>query len=309
MNNRIINLLMKLKMSLVKQLLLKPLMRKTHFPLEAQHAVLLRILKKNQNTRFGRDNNFSEIRSYNDYLKNVPVCNYEDLRGYIEKQASDNSPWLNYKKPVMYAQTSGTTGKPKYIPILKPSIRQYKRSQNIAAYSIFTDIPNAFEGKVLAIISPAVEGMMETGDSFGAMSGLIYQSMPAIMRKKYVLPPEVFKIKDYERKYFEIAKYAMAERNVTLMATANPSTLIKLDKVIYTHTKQLIGEVQKQNLARAKELVKYIERKGKTRVRRHLARFENRDNLDRGKLRCAHSWIKKKSSRKHAFCRIGISRQ
>ncbi len=262
MNQHIVKVLLTLKMAAIRRFLWQPLIDKTYAPRQCQEALLLRILNNSKNTTFGKEHAFENIQSYEDYCRCVPACDYEALRSYIENQESENLPHLNREQPIMYAQTSGTTGEPKNIPILKSTVTQYKRSQQIAAYALYANIPGAYDGKILAIASPAVEGVMKTGTPFGAMSGLIYQSMPKLMREKYVVPTEVLRIKDYQEKYYEIAKLALAEKNITLIATANPSTLIMLDQVINENAESMIEDVSSINAERASELRQLMVNKG-----------------------------------------------
>jgi len=162
----------------------------------------------------------------------------------------------------MYAQTSGSTGQPKHIPILERTLVQYRRSQHIVAYAQYRSIPGAFNGKVLAIVSPAVEGYAPSGTPYGSMSGLIYQSMPALVRAKYVVPPHVFETDDYDRKYYLIALHALAERDVSMIATANPSTLLKLHEIMNQRAPEFIKDLMAESPARAKQLQKLLSENG-----------------------------------------------
>ena len=247
---------------MIKQWLWNPLLRKTYNPQRTQNELLLQILNQNKNTQFGRDHNFKNISCYADYQASVPVTQYEQLLSYIEKQESEKTDQLNSDQPIMYAQTSGSTGKPKYIPLLKRTIAQYRKSQHIVAYSIYSTIPGAYKGKILAIVSPATEGLLGTGTPYGSMSGLIYNSMPALMRSKYVLPAQIFEISNYDEKYYQITLYALSEKNITMIATANPSTLVKIEKVINQNINQLIADIFRTDSYRAKELEKIILDRG-----------------------------------------------
>ena len=258
MKNLIIQTLLKLKMLSIKLFLWRPLINKTFHPHQIQNDLLKRILAKNKSTTFGQEHGFEQIHSYEEYRSKVPVCDYEALRSYIDKQESEGVPHLNASQPVMYVQTSGTTGEPKNIPILQSTINDYRNSQHIVAYAIYENIPGAYDGKILAITSPAVEGVMASGAQCGAMSGIIYRSMPSIMREKYVLPAKIFEIKDYDQKYYEMTKLALAEKNITMIATANPSTLIKLDQVMNHDPEKIIDSVSCINKERANELTQIL---------------------------------------------------
>ncbi len=254
MKKRIFRILTQLKMMYINRFLWQPLIDRTHNPEKSQNDLLLQIIRKNQSTVFGRKHGFDGVNSYDDFRSRVPVCEYETLRNYIEDQEKEKHPYLNIGQPVMYVQTSGTTDKPKLIPVLNSTINQYRKCQHMVAYGVYASYPEAYDGKVLAITSPAVEGKTETGTRYGAMSGLIYKSMPFLTRAKYVLPSSVFEINDYEKKYFEIAKLALAEKDITMIATANPSTLIKLDRIINQDPNKIIAEVSLINPLRGVEL-------------------------------------------------------
>lgn len=262
MKNNAINLLIFIKMQWLKLTLWLPFFSAFGDPQKHQNKLLKKILNNQKNTTFGVDHKFKEIQSYNDFIQRVSVQDYESLRPYIEMQEEQKISALNQAHPVLYAQTSGSTGNPKLIPILKHSVTTYKRSQKLVSYAIYKKIPQAYSGKILAIVSPAVEGCLPSGTPFGSMSGLIYQSMPFFTRLKYVLPSSIFDIKDYEKKYIQIAIHAMLEPNITMIATANPSTLSKLLELIKSNPIFLIQEIEKLNITRSAELKSLLASKG-----------------------------------------------
>ena len=235
------------RMFWIKLAIWQPLMRQTFSPQRTQEKLLLRILDKNKHTEFGQLHGFAAIKDYREFQRAVPVHTYEELRGAIERQEISQKPCLNAEQPAMYAQTSGTTGNPKFIPILPQTIVQYRRSQFCVAYAIHAAIPQAYAGKVLAIVSPAVEGHMASGTPYGSMSGLIQQSMPDFVAANYVLPSTLFDISDYELKYHLITVFALAEKHITLIATANPSTLLKISAIINSRLEALIAEIAAGN--------------------------------------------------------------
>jgi len=282
--NTLFNILIHLRMLLIKHFVWNPLINKTRNPQQAQNELLKQILSKNKDTVFGKEHGFERIKDYAEFCNVIPVRSYEDLRRYIEKQEEEKKPYLTVEQPIMYAQTSGTTGKPKYISILRSSISQYRKSQHIFSYAQYASISGVYSGKILGIVSPAVEGYLDTGTPYGSMSGLIYKSMPRVVRSKYVAPPEVFEIEDYELKYYLITAFALAENNITLIATANPSTLLKMANIIEKQVSKLVHDIKtgtfaclqglgadqkkgiaqnfKKNTTRASELENILSEKG-----------------------------------------------
>ena len=89
---------------------------------------------------------------------------------------------------------------------------------------------------------------MPSGVPYGSASGLLYKRMSKLVRRKYVLPPEVADIADYDLRYFATAAFALAERNVTGIGTANPSTLVRILDLIQGEPEALIGAVREGRL-------------------------------------------------------------
>ena len=218
------------------------LLNATGNPRAAQANLLRRILVTNANTHFGARYKFKEIKDPQTYQSAVPVRNYEDLRKYVEAQERTGEPHLTAERPVYYHRTSGTLGAAKDIPVTEAGIRRVKENQQLFAYSVARGT-RAFEGQVLGITGQAVEGLMPAGVPYGSASGLLYKRMSKLVRKKYVLPPEVADIPDYELRYFATAAYALSEPNVTGLGTANPSTLVRLLDLIQSEPEALIQAV------------------------------------------------------------------
>jgi len=238
--NRLINLLLHATMLWRRFTLWLAFTRKLGTPDQVQQAVLQSILQRNGRTRFGEAHQFATITSTEEYAARVPLQTYEDLRPYIERQQQGSPRELTSEEPLLFAQTSGTTGKPKYIPVLQRSIDGARENQRLFSYGIYSAIPGLFSGKSLGFVSPAVEGTLPSGIPYGSMSGLIYRSQPWLLRRKYVVPAAVFEVTDYELKYFIIAAFAVAEPHITYIGAANPSTFLKIADVIRTHASRLL---------------------------------------------------------------------
>lgn len=212
-------------------------------PKRTQERLLLDLVHRNRKTAFGREHNFGEITSYQDYAAAVPVQTYETLRPYIERQQKNGEQALTAAAPVLYAQTSGTTASPKLIPLLDETLAGHKRTQATQSYALFCAEPEVFLGRILGIVSPAVEGHLDSGLPFGSASGHVSRSMPRRARARYVLPEEVLAIDDYELKYQVIVSLALACPDITCIATANPSTLLKLMSVFREHRESLLRDI------------------------------------------------------------------
>ena len=52
-------------------------------PREVQEELLFDLLKNNVDTPFGREHNFSNIKTIEDFKKEIPLTTYDDYAGYI----------------------------------------------------------------------------------------------------------------------------------------------------------------------------------------------------------------------------------
>jgi hypothetical protein len=158
----------------------------------------------------------------------------------IERQEVTGEPVLTSEDPVSYARTSGTTGEPKYIPITPSGLKRQTTAHRLVACllnrhmssTVFAQRSSALSGRILTIASSATEGHRPSGKPFGSASGLIAEGMPALVRSRYALMPEIMAIENHDHRYYEIARASLAEPRIAGIATANPSTVTRLREVI-----------------------------------------------------------------------------
>ena len=92
-------------------------------PGSVQTALLLEMVRKNAGTEYGQRYDFAAIKTVADYQRKVPVITYEDIKEDMMRVVSGTSNVFTAEDPVMFAQTSGTTGGPKFVPVT-PTERQ-----------------------------------------------------------------------------------------------------------------------------------------------------------------------------------------
>ncbi|MEM9257727.1 MAG: GH3 auxin-responsive promoter family protein, partial [Pseudomonadota bacterium] len=243
--NALLNIALRAKMSLIRIRLWQPLQRDLQQPWAAQRRLLGEILRNNRETEFGREFGFVHVHDYENFRTRVPLQSYDSIEPYVERQQA-GLPSLTSERPVLYAKTSGTTGAAKYIPIGHKALGTLKESQSLAGYCHYRACPEAYRGKLLAIVSPAIEGYLTGGAPYGSASGLVVKNMPRLAREKYALPWEVFEIQDHEVRYREILKIGLCQPDITFLGTANPSTLLKLLAVLDAERWSLLDEIKAQ---------------------------------------------------------------
>ena len=211
-------------------------------PLRMQERTLLKYLARNRNCEYGLKYGFSSIRSISDFRARVPFSDYEGMRPYIDRMKNGGQNILTSDKAVFFGITSGTTGKPKLIPVTKYSRDRKSDLMNLWAYYICRDHPRAFNGKILAIISPEIKNHTECGLPYGPEDGHAYNNLTDMVKSLYVLPYEIFYIEDYDARYYCMLRIAM-EQNVSTIATLNPSTIVLLFQRINDFKERIIEDI------------------------------------------------------------------
>lgn len=211
-------------------------------PEQTQAALLRALLARNKDTQFGKAHGFAGLGSAEDYRRAVPVQTYEDLWPLVRRQELTGERCLTEERPVYYNRTSGTVGAPKNIPVTAAGLRQMKAEQRLAAY-VWARDTRFLAGKVFAVTGPAVEGRMEGGTEFGSVSGLIYRNQSGMVRSRQALPAALSDIEDYEARYLAMVIFGLAEEGVTGMATANPSTFLRLLTALHRHADAVFDAV------------------------------------------------------------------
>ena len=89
-----------------------------------QMRVLTELVQKAAGTEWGKEHNYSTIRSYEDFARNVSVQDYESLKGYIDRMRHGESDVLWRGECRWFAKSSGTTNdKSKFIPVTADGLK------------------------------------------------------------------------------------------------------------------------------------------------------------------------------------------
>ncbi|MEJ2745775.1 MAG: GH3 auxin-responsive promoter family protein, partial [bacterium] len=208
-----------------------------------QREALLVKLRHASCTEYGRRFIFSKITSIEEYRRVVPIVTYEDLIPSIDRivRGEPNVLFPPGEKLIMFAMTSGTTGVPKYVPVTGRYYRELAAGNFVWAVHLLYDHPSAIAHKILHVVSPRRERETELGIPCGAATGLVAESQKRFARLKYALTPDVYRVNDYDAKYYCIVWLAM-QHKISLLIAANPSTLVALGTCLEKNAERMIKD-------------------------------------------------------------------
>ena len=148
----------------------------------------------------------------------------------------------------MYATTSGTTSEPKWVPITAEYLNNiYGKMTKVWLFNFIKNRPKVFTGKIVSIVGKVKEGEAPDGTFFGSVSGVTQRDCPKFVKKLYASPASVFAIEDYTARYYTIMRMGI-ERNITLVVTANPSTIVEMQNNVNDYFDDYCRDIEQGTL-------------------------------------------------------------
>ena len=123
------------------------------YPAEVQEEVLFQLLGIAEDTKIGREHEFSSITSYKTFSERIPISSYEEIEPLIEltRRGEQNIFWPTTIK--WFAKSSGTTNaKSKFIPVSAEALEDchYKSGKDLLClYLNNNENSQLFTGKSL----------------------------------------------------------------------------------------------------------------------------------------------------------------
>ena len=181
-------------------------------PVETQQKVFEALIKEAALTQFGKDHNFSAIKTFSDFAQKVPIRDYEGLKHYVDKVVKGEENVLWKGKPLYFAKTSGTTSGAKYIPLTKESMPFHIQAARNAILSYIHETGKAefVKGKMIFLQgSPILEE--KNGINLGRLSGIVAHFVPKYLQKNRMPSWETNCIEDWETKVNAIVEETINE--------------------------------------------------------------------------------------------------
>lgn len=196
-----------------------------------QQAIFQQLIKTGSITEFGKEHGFADIKSHQDFTRQVPVRDYEAFRPYIDriKQGRHNVLWKGV--PIYFAKTSGTTSGVKYIPISKDSIPNHINTARNALLCYMAETGNTkFADGKLIFLSGSPELERVGGIPTGRLSGIVNHHVPKYLRANQLPSYETNCIEEWEEKLDRIVEETI-HQNMTLISGIPPWMQMYFDRL------------------------------------------------------------------------------
>ena len=189
---------------------------------------LMELIRRNENTEFGREYNFYKIKCIADFQANIPILSYDDYAPFIEKIADGEDNILTAERVLLLEPSSGSTSASKLIPYTLSLKNEFLTGLTLWFEDLQKNFPTLFDGEIYFSISPPVERnkMSKGGIPIGFEGDEEYLGKFA-KQLKFCVPNN---IKNEKIEYF-IKKsffYLMNADDLRFISVWNPTFLIML---------------------------------------------------------------------------------
>lgn len=213
-------------------------------PIETQEKVFKNLISEATETAFGKDHDFISVNTYEDFVKRVPIRDYEDLKPYVDRVVDGEENVLWKGKPLYFAKTSGTTSGAKYIPLTKDSMPTHVNAARNAILMYIHETGNAdfVNGKMIFLQgSPVLQE--KNGVQLGRLSGIVAHYVPKYLQKNRMPSWETNCIEDWETKVDAIVEETLPE-NMTVISGI-PSWVQMYFEKLQQKTGKKVGDIFK----------------------------------------------------------------
>ncbi|MCZ6900514.1 MAG: GH3 auxin-responsive promoter family protein [Bacteroidetes bacterium] len=207
------------------------------YPHEVQDELIKKLINQARHTEFGKQYDFENIRSLDQFKSNLPISTYEDFFPYIKRlmQGEQNILWPSEVR--WFAKSSGTTNaRSKFIPVTPEALEDCHFKGGKDMISIYVNNhpdTKLFTGKCLGIGGSHQINQYDphANSYYGDVSAVIMKNLP--LWAQFVRTPslDIALMDDWEDKIEKMAK-ATSEVNVTSIQGVPTWTIVLLQRIV-----------------------------------------------------------------------------
>ena len=214
---------------------------------KVQEEYLMNLLRKNADTKYGRQYHFAGIKSYEEYAGMVPITVYEDYEPYIQSIMDGEDKVLTTEPVLLFELTSGSSGGKKLIPYTNALKQEFQKGIKPWLCDLYTGLQGMKNGKSYWSITPVTSkkeytkcgipmGFEEDAEYFGAVE-------QSIMRRIFAVDSSVKFSDSMETFYLKTGQKLLQCEELTLISVWNPTFLSILCDYMREHVQQVTADL------------------------------------------------------------------
>ena len=218
---------------------------------KVQQHIVKKLMKDNKNTVYGKEHNFKDVHSVEDYQNIVPLSRYSDYDEYIDRMTEGEKNLITKYHIGRYAESSGSVGKPKLIPLSSRAL------WNCQCFSFSAPVGCAvkwFHKHGMRL--PPQKGLLTMeitshrlpcGKTRSCLSGIPMMYLKPIVRFFVTSPPEIMfpeKPEEMNMQYFKL-RFALADPGVSYLSTIIITVLESMMRYLEDNWEMLCDDIEK----------------------------------------------------------------
>ncbi len=212
---------------------------------KTQERVLLELLHRAEQTVWGKQYDFSNIKNHEDFRNRVPVRNYASLKSVIEQVKCGKPDILWPGETNNFAVSSGTTGSGKHLPLSKERLQSDRRFMRklIRRFLMQWPEPQIWLGKQ-ASLPGSIEVVMQSDRNLimGEISGFTARYAPRWLTPFQVVSPLELCRMGWKEK-FDKCLHSAIKNDIRVISAVPSWTLIFLQEALKISGKDSINEL------------------------------------------------------------------
>lgn len=201
-------------------------------PEDEQTRQLFKILKRNYDTRFGREYGFGNMETVAAFQQHVPLSHYDEYIPKIKRIISGEKKVLTEGKVGNFALSSGSVAPSKFIPYTRTLKKEFSAAIYPWLYDLLKHHPKIRKGSQFWIISPATlpENLPEGAVPIGFEKDINYFGRlgKLLLRSVLTLPSVINQVKDRDNYFYLLCHTLLKDKDLSLISVWNPGLLIIL---------------------------------------------------------------------------------
>ncbi len=203
-------------------------------PLDLQNQTLSYLIRKAQNTVWGKVHQYLNVKTTLDYKSVVSLQSYDDLKPYIQRMIEGEGNVL-WDSPVRwFAKSSGTTNdKSKFIPVSREALQHCHYQAGFDTMAVYCqNYPKSrvFSGKGIILGGSHQVSTLHQGIRYGDLSAVLLQNLPKLGRYLSSIDLSIALMDEWESKIQRLSEYYIS-KDVTSISGVPTWTMVLIKKV------------------------------------------------------------------------------
>ena len=217
-------------------------------PERAQAGTLARILRLAAGSPYGRSCGITADLGYDAFARCVPVVGFEELRPWIDCEATTGAPGLSSEPALVFERTSGSSGRPKLVPYTQSLLESFNACFVIWAHDVLRHGPRLRSGRMFWGVSPALEAGGRTPHgtpiSLADDAGYLAPRYQRLLAPLLVAPAGLKHIADGEAYRRALAAVLVAESGLEVMSVWSPTYLLSILDTIRQRRGEIVADLR-----------------------------------------------------------------